>query len=320
MKIFLRVAVFFLFAPSIISPSLAGEESFNPKSMAYVLQAEELAEKRNEAVIKLAGCGRDVVVIDACFSGDQKNGRWTKDEVNKIRSGKEGRKVIAYISVGEAEDYRSYWGKDWDKNKDGKPDGGAPKFLCGENPDWEGNYKVKYWQEEWQKIILADMDKIVEAGFDGVYLDIVDAFEFFEEKNGEYVDERKNDETGNSYRRDMVEWVSKIAGHCRNNAGDGFIVIPQNGSQLLAYGEYVKKISAIGVEDLFTLGNKKQKKGHAEYVLGFLAKIREAGKPVLEIEYATKADKIALARKKAKEYGFILLLTDRELKTLGVSP
>ena len=56
-----------------------------------------------------------------------------------------------------------------------------------ENPDWAGNYKVRYWDPEWQTIISGAPDsylgKIQAAGFDGVYLDIIDAFEYFESQN-----------------------------------------------------------------------------------------------------------------------------------------
>jgi cysteinyl-tRNA synthetase len=38
--------------------------------------------------------------------------------------------------------------------------------------------------KEWQDIIFGDadgyLDRIMNAGFDGVYLDIIDAFEYFE--------------------------------------------------------------------------------------------------------------------------------------------
>ena len=58
--------------------------------------------------------------------------------------------------------------------------------MAAENPDWPGNYKVKYWNEEWQGLIYKNQDsylnKIMAAGFDGVYLDIIDAFEYFEDK------------------------------------------------------------------------------------------------------------------------------------------
>lgn len=32
----------------------------------------------------------------------------------------------------------------------------------------------------WQEIVLAQLDAITAAGFDGVYLDIIDAFEYYE--------------------------------------------------------------------------------------------------------------------------------------------
>jgi cysteinyl-tRNA synthetase len=93
---------------------------------------------------------------------------------NKANGGK--RLVVAYMSIGEAEDYRYYWEEDWDKN--------APSWLDDENPRWEGNYKVRYWEEAWQEIIFGSQDsylgRILEAGFDGVYLDIIDAFEYYE--------------------------------------------------------------------------------------------------------------------------------------------
>jgi len=80
--------------------------------------------------------------------------------------------------LGEAEDYRYYWKDEWKNN--------PPKWLEDENPDWEGNYKVKYWMKDWQNIIYGNsdsyLDKILSVGFDGVYLDIIDAFEYFENK------------------------------------------------------------------------------------------------------------------------------------------
>jgi cysteinyl-tRNA synthetase len=80
------------------------------------------------------------------------------------------------MSIGEAEDYRYYWESDWDNR--------PPDWLGKENPVWEGNYRVKYWDREWQALIYGTassyLEKIIEAGFDGVYLDLIEAFEFYE--------------------------------------------------------------------------------------------------------------------------------------------
>jgi cysteinyl-tRNA synthetase len=92
--------------------------------------------------------------------------------------------VLAYLSIGEAESYRYYWHREWDRLGDGVPDAGAPAWLEGENPQWRGNYKVRYWDPGWRSILYgrsdAYLDGIISRGFDGVYLDLVDAYLYFE--------------------------------------------------------------------------------------------------------------------------------------------
>ena len=304
---------------SILPASSADPASttFQPKSMAYVLQADKLGRKQADAVAKLAACGRDLVVLDYSHGGDA-DGKWTGEQIRTIRAGKPGRKVVAYLSIGEAEDYRGYWKKEWDRNRDGRPDEGAPDFLCAANPDWAGNYRVKYWQSPWQEIILRYLDEIVAQGFDGVYMDIVDAFETFEQDGKRWIDNRPNPETKSTYRRDMVRWVLRIAARARVK-NPGFLVIPQNGSPLLAVPEYLQAVDAVGVEDLFTEGNRKQKADDTNHRLGFLRKAVAAGKPVLVIEYGTSDKARKASIEGARSNGLVLLLTDRQLKTLGAA-
>ena len=45
--------------------------------------------------------------------------------------------MIAYSSIGEAEDYRYYWRAEWEDD--------VPTWLAAENKDWKGNFKVRYW-------------------------------------------------------------------------------------------------------------------------------------------------------------------------------
>ncbi len=286
-------------------------------SMAYVLQADAFAGNRAAAVRKLAACGRDVVVIDLAFDGGPA-GAWTKPEFQAIRAGRAGRKVLAYFSVGEAEDYRGYWKPAWDANHDGRPDAGAPAWLGPANPDWPGNYRVRYWQSAWQSVILGVLDGLVTNGFDGVYLDVVDAFEYFEYDpvSGNWIDQRVNPETGRSYRQDMVLWVRAIAARARVKR-PAFRVIPQNGSQLLRYKNFRAAIDGIGIEDLFTAGNRIQPPAQVDPILTDLARLRLAGKPVWVIEYGTKAAARTRSIVQVPAHGFSLLLTDRNLTTLG---
>ena len=89
----------------------------------------------------------------------------------QMQAGK--RIVIAYLSIGEAEDYRFYWNKKWNKKK--------PNWIVKENENWEGNYIVKYWSPEWKNIIKKYQKKLDEIGVDGYLLDTVDTYQYFEE-------------------------------------------------------------------------------------------------------------------------------------------
>ncbi|HEC94758.1 MAG TPA: hypothetical protein ENI45_02190 [Thermoplasmatales archaeon] len=116
----------------------------------------------------------DIVIIDLFYDNEE----LTFEEVASLKTKSNGgtRLVVAYMSIGEAEDYRYYWQTEWETN--------PPPWLAGENLDWPGNYRVRYWDEDWQEIIYGNngsyLKKIIDAGFDGVYLDKVDAFEYFE--------------------------------------------------------------------------------------------------------------------------------------------
>jgi cysteinyl-tRNA synthetase len=116
----------------------------------------------------------DLIIVDLFYEGIA----LTPEEVEslKIKANGSPRLVVAYMSIGEAEDYRYYWRDEWYEN--------PPEWIEEENPEWPGNYKVRYWNDTWQGIIYRNNDsylrKIIDAGFDGVYLDSIDSYEFFE--------------------------------------------------------------------------------------------------------------------------------------------
>ena len=285
----------------------------SPSSFAYILQADSFAKTKSAAVAQLKESGRDWIVLDTAFAGDTP---WERANLDAIRSGKAGRKVVAYISIGEAEDYRPYWQPEWGSG--GKRMAAAPAWLGIENPEWKGNYQVKYWNAEWQKLMLAAIDDAMGRGFDGVYLDIVDGFQTYEQGADNYLDDRMNPETKQTYRRDMVDWVKAIASRARAK-NPAALVIPQNGSQLAAHKDFVEVISAQGIEDLFTNGKKLQPASHTDEILGHLKTLASAKKPVLLIEYPKTPERQALSKKLADENGLVWLVTDRQLKTLGES-
>lgn len=285
-------------------------------SYAYVLQAERIAPSRGVALAALAALDRDLLVLDRSYDGTT-TGHWTPDELATLRAGRPGRAVVAYLSIGEAETYRAYWQTAWDSNGDGTPDAGAPAFLCAENPDWRGNYPVRYWHAEWQALVRAQLVGIQAQGFDGVWLDIVDGFERFERhEEGHYEDYRRNPETGQTYREDMQQFVLHLAALARRRH-PGFLVIPQNGSQLLAVAAYAQAIDALALEDLFLHGRERQPRAQWETILAALAPLRTQGKPVLVTEYPHSEEHLPYLRHVAAKHEIIILTAPRALDTAG---
>lgn len=144
------------------------------KNFLYLINPENFTSK--EAFLSaVTATNYDAVIMDLFLNDETFTAAEIAQLKNKANGGK--RLVICYMSIGEAEDYRYYWQASWNSNK--------PEWVAAENPDWPGNFKVKYWNEDWQGIIYKNadsyLDRIVIAGFDGVYLDIIDAFEYFEQ-------------------------------------------------------------------------------------------------------------------------------------------
>ncbi len=221
----------------------------------------------------LAASPYDVVVMDYSFDGSAAR-EFSYADIQRLRAA--GKTVLAYFSIGEAEDYRFYWKSTW------RP--GKPNYIADENPDWPGNYAVQYWTSGWWSNALEPyLDRILAAGFDGVYLDKIDAYWWW------------YDVRGVNYRtaaNRMVTLVEKIATYARQRAGAGFIVCPQNGEAILddasaTYRDrYLAAIDAVGAESIFYNFWSLEDQ---EYRLAKLAQFDAAGKRILVLEYIEDA-------------------------------
>ncbi|MEE9364018.1 MAG: endo alpha-1,4 polygalactosaminidase [Cellulophaga sp.] len=146
------------------------------ENFLYLINFEEF-ESKEEFINVVAKTNYDALIIDLFFNDGSV---LEKEDIQRLKVKANGatRKVICYMSIGEAEDYRYYWKNEWQ--------GESPIWLDKENEDWAGNYKVKYWKKGWKSIIIGSkesyLDKVIASEFDGVYLDIIDAFEYYEEQ------------------------------------------------------------------------------------------------------------------------------------------
>lgn len=134
----------------------------------YLLNPEKFKNKKNYFKA-LKNTNHDMLIIEPSINGDF----FTKDEIEALKVKRNGGKriVIAYFSIGEAEDYRYYWKVNWDKKR--------PKWIVKENPNWKGNYVIEYWSDEWKKIIKDYQKKLDSIGVDGYYLDTIDTYQEF---------------------------------------------------------------------------------------------------------------------------------------------
>lgn len=257
----------------------------------------------------------DLVVMDYSAEGDDETA-FTTEQIAALKHSPGGEKIIlAYMSIGEAENYRFYWNRGWDDDGDGQPDAGAPRWLDVENPNWEGNYKVRYWDSGWQAIIYGSsdsyLDKIISAGFDGVYLDIIDAYWYYEEQGRD------------SAARDMVDFVIRLADYARSRQ-PGFLIFPQNAPELASdFPDYLVAVDGIGQEDIY-YGYEEDDQPTPPAVTaeleGYLDIFKSAGKLVLTIDYATTPAQVDDAYAKSRARGYVPFVTVRDLDQLIINP
>jgi len=270
--------------------------------------------------VRLHALGRsrfDLVIIDYSRDGTEAT-RFSTAQVARLRASPGGpKRVIAYLSIGEAEDYRWYWQEAWDADHDGAPDAGAPSWLGPSNPDWPGNYKVRYWDPAWQALVFGSpdsyLDKIAAAGFDGVYLDIVDGYEYWGPDGVGELDAATAEQS-------MVDFVSSLAAYARAASGrPRFGVFPQNGADLGRHPEYLEVVTGIGQEDTWYDGERRQPFAETAYVVRGLQRFERAGKLVLCTDYCRRAAHIDRFYGRARSHGFVPYATVRDLDRLVVN-
>jgi cysteinyl-tRNA synthetase len=193
-----------------------------------------------DTVDEIVESEHDLVVLDFIPSEQQNTDYPIGDVVDRLHEADHDKFVLAYIDIGQAEDYRVYWGEDWRI--------GDPDWIVANDPDgWEGNFPVAYWREEWQAIWLDEdglVSQIVAAGFDGVYLDWVEAYS--DENVATAADKDFVDPVD-----EMADWVTALAESGRDRNPE-FLVVAQNAAELAAENDdYRAVIDALAQEQVW---------------------------------------------------------------------
>ena len=218
-------------------------------------------------------------------------------DLNSIR-----RISAAYVSVGEADDRRPFWGDIQDE-----------KYIIEPNPDWPSAHRVDIRDLKWRKLIV---DKVVSnalaQGYDGVMLDTIDTAQYFESS------------APARFAGSMAAAVSLVK-ELRTRY-PSMVLLVNNGLPLL--DEIGEAIDGVMVEDLYTfclpqsaecVKTKKQIMREKEEVL--LAFKEKTKKPVfvfIYIELLKRDGRLARwAVKRARKLGFVPYLSGASLELLG---
>lgn len=227
-------------------------------------------------------------VIDATKDGSE---RYSKKDIATLRE--KGIRPISYLSIGEASSYLPYWKPEWGSQQKGvlTITDSAPEWVGNvANPDWPESVKVRYWDSEWQQYMFEELKKIQDAGFKGVYLDIIDAYLYWGDSNTYKENGEQSFPSDPTSKQDaaerMISFVRTLSAVAKERDPD-FFIIPQNGEELLQFdnGSYLKSVDGIGVEDIWFNGSKKNNSDEIEERLKWLSQFSKANKPVFSVDY-----------------------------------
>ncbi|MCW5871072.1 MAG: endo alpha-1,4 polygalactosaminidase [Candidatus Eremiobacteraeota bacterium] len=230
----------------------------------------------------------DLFIMDPTREGSNP---YTAQEIAGLRSG--GRLLLAYLSVGEAENYRSYWQKSW------KP--GQPAWLGPTNPEWRGNYKVRYWDPAWRRIVTDNARQIQAQGFDGLFLDVVDGWEYWQKDHPRA-------------KQAMIDLVLEINREYRHlalvlNGGDGLLDDPK----------LLTAITGVAKEEIFFGLNGDGKVTPSPFTRDCQARLRklvDAHKLVLSIDYTQDPAQKRAAYERARQSGYLEFIGARGLDSI----
>ena len=290
-------------APGAASPAAAAERRalrLRPvRHWGYWLSAFDIAD--------VVAAPHDLMVVDNGISADHLFVRErSADEVARMKRRPDGsaRILLSYLSFGEAERYRAYWQADWYEQTH------KPAWLGDVNPDWDGNYFVRYWEPEWQALMFGSpesyLDTIMAQGFDGVYLDRADAFLNWQK-------------TRPTAQADMAGFLRRLADYARQRNPD-FLVVMQNAEELLDDPQVLDAIDGIAKEDLLYGVSRPEAANDpsdVRFSLKQLRMARDAGRKVLVVEYLGNPAKVTGAAKRITDAGFVPYFAPRLLNCLN---
>ena len=202
--------------------------------------------------------GFDVIILDLDDA--------SKELVESLRE--EGALVLAYMNIGYAEEWRSYWQEV------------KRKGIAHEESEYEGEYLVELWSPYWRSLVEERAREAMEKGFDGVYLDNIDAYVTIGQDNPPWA-------IGADPERAMISLVSSV----RGVVGERPVMVNIGvATSLLADEVFIRVVDGVLREELLQelLGECTSAPREPREVMSdlfFLEVARLRGKTVVDVEF-----------------------------------
>ena len=231
---------------------------------------------------KLAGRKFKVLVVE--FEG------LNRESVEELK--RHGEVVLGYVNFGYAEEWRSYWprvrGEEWIHGATG----------------YTGEFFVEYWDPRWHKVVLEEVEKACEMGFNGVFFDNIDACVVVGEEGLEWA-------AGLNLTELMVDSIARVSELAREECGAGFKVYVNIGSalELLTDSRFLSSIDGVLREEAwYTVGDGRSirvAEDETALVIEYLTRARHAGKVVVVADFLDSKELAEEFCSKCWEHGFI---------------
>lgn len=305
----------------------------------FMYQLQELFER--ESIDRLDATEYDMLVVEPGFNFSEfpYETEYMVTQL-KIKPNGDERILLAYIDIGQAEDYRDYWLANQTLSTDNwqaptEVSAGNPDFIVSTDPDgWEGNFPVAYWDPGWRELWVGDggiIERLADYGFDGIYLDWVEAYD-----DDDIIARAADDGVDPDIA--MMEFIQEMKTKGQAIKSD-FLVVAQNAPYLLDSDpeEYASIIDALATEDTWFFGEGDVPWGDAN--AGDLTggdrhaddystanriiqnkKYLDLDIPVFTVDYCISEDNADQVYRDSRDNGFIPLVTRVSLSEITETP
>jgi len=216
-------------------------------------------------------------------------GEVERETIRKLQ--KLGTEVIAYVNLGMAEEWRSYWKERWRRS--------PPRWIAEKSREWSGEYVVMFWHPAWRRILRRVLKSIEREGYDGILLDNIDVYEYWEEKGCKAEEKLLM----------IIKWIKlTYSGKIYVNIGSGL--------KLIYDEEFMKLVDGILREEVWASYRGVIDPEETREILNALIYAKQRGKDVVILDYSNDERLTNAILSECAILGFKCYIGSRDLNSL----